>query len=155
MMSGYHKNYQACNTGALPRRRQSGGRASRDKGNRTERALVRILQVAGFAAEKIPLSGSAGGRFSGDVTVPLLGADRTVEVKCRSTGFAQLYGWLEGAEILVVKRDRSEPLVVLPLRFAIEIATIAEQASRHSPQERASRCPDAPNHDLNLERTRS
>ena len=36
-----------------------GGRASREKGNRGERAVVRFLQARGFAAERVPLSGSA------------------------------------------------------------------------------------------------
>src|ERR1700752_2920714 len=67
---------------AMPR----GGRASRQKGNRVERAIVAALQEAGFAAERIPLSGSAGGRFSGDITMPLLGVDRRVEVKARGDG---------------------------------------------------------------------
>jgi Holliday junction resolvase len=35
------------------------GRASRQKGNRTERAIVRLLQEHGFAAERVPLSGAA------------------------------------------------------------------------------------------------
>lgn len=43
------------------------GRRSRDKGSRTERALVRFLQSQGFAAKKVPLSGSAGGKYSGDL----------------------------------------------------------------------------------------
>jgi Holliday junction resolvase len=64
------------------------GRRSRDKGNRAERHLVHLLQGAGFAAERIPLSGAAGGRFSGDVSVPLLGVDRRVEVKARAMDFA-------------------------------------------------------------------
>jgi hypothetical protein len=51
----------------------------------------------------------------------------TIEVKCRGTGFGQLYKWLTGADILVIKRDRDEPLVVLPLRLAIEIAKAAER----------------------------
>ena len=59
----------------------SGGRASRQKGDRTERAIVRLLQEHGFAAERVPLSGSARGRFSGDVSMPLLGVDRRVEVR--------------------------------------------------------------------------
>jgi Holliday junction resolvase len=105
----------------------SGGRASREKGNRHERALVAILQEAGFAAERVPLSGAARGRFSGDVSVPLLGVDRRVEVKVRGNGFRELYKWLDGADLLVVRADRSEPLVVLPLRFAIEIAVAAER----------------------------
>jgi hypothetical protein len=104
-----------------------GGRRSRDKGNRAERALVAVLQASGFAAERIPLSGSGGGRFSGDVSVPILGIDRRVEVKVRATGFRELYRWLASADLLVVKADRAAPLVVLPLRFAIEIAAAAER----------------------------
>ncbi len=105
----------------------SGGRASRQKGNRAERAIVRLLQERGFAAERVPLSGAARGRFGGDVSVPLLGIDRRVEVKCRCNGFRELYAWLDGADFLIVKADRLEPLVVLPLKLASEVATIAER----------------------------
>jgi len=63
--------------------KKRGGRASRQKGNRTERALARYLQERGFAAERVPLSGAARGRFGGDVSVPLLGIDRRCEVKAR------------------------------------------------------------------------
>lgn len=103
----------------------SGGRASRDKGNRAERAIVRYLQDRGFAAERVPLSGSAGGSYLGDVTIPILGVDRVVEVKVRANGFNQLYGWLEERDLLIVRADRKEPLVVLPLRLAAEIAAKA------------------------------
>ena len=106
----------------------SGGRASRQKGDRAERAIVRVLQDSGFAAERVPLSGAARGRFGGDVSLPLLGVDRRVEVKCRGNGFRQLYTWLNGADFLIVRADRSEPLVVLPLKLAISIAKIAERA---------------------------
>src|SRR5437773_1973298 len=108
----------------------SGGRGPRQKGNRAERALVRFLQANGFAAERVPLSGSAGGSYLGDVTVPLLGVDRCVEVKVRGNGFAQLYRWLASRDLLVVRADRSEPLVILPLRLAAEIAMAAEKAPR-------------------------
>lgn len=69
----------------------TGGRASRDKGNRAERALVQALQDAGFAAERVPLSGAMHGQFGGDLSVPLLGTDRRCEVKVRANGFIQLY----------------------------------------------------------------
>lgn len=105
----------------------TGGRASRQKGNRTERAIVRLLQGKGFAAERVPLSGAARGRFGGDVSVPLLGVDRRIEVKCRYDGFRELYKWLAGADLLVVKCDRGEPLVVVPLKLAVEIAMSAER----------------------------
>jgi hypothetical protein len=107
-----------------------GGRASREKGNRGERAVVRFLQDHGFAAERVPLSGAARGRFGGDVSIPLLGADRRVEVKCRNHGFRQLYDWLAGHDFLIVRADRCEPLVVIPLRLAAEIAMAAEQATK-------------------------
>jgi len=104
-----------------------GGRASRQKGNRAERALVRALQDRGFAAERVPLSGAAGGRYCGDLTVPLLGVDRTVEVKVRARGFAQLYDWLDGRDLLVVRADRRDPLVILPFKLAVAIAAAAER----------------------------
>ena len=102
-----------------------GGRASRDKGNRAERAVVKFLQDRGFAAERVPLSGAAGGSYVGDLTVPVMGTDRVIEVKCRAKGFRQLYDWLIDRDILIVRADRSEPLVVVPLKLAAEIAAKA------------------------------
>ena len=106
------------------------GRKSRDKGNRTERAIVAALQECGFAAERVPLSGAARGRFGGDVSVPLLGVDRRVEVKCRANGFAEIYRWLADHDFLVIKRDHSEPLIVLRLGEAARLAALLEQVRR-------------------------
>ena len=39
----------------------------------------------------------------------------------------EIYKWLDGADLLVVRADRSEPLVVVPLQFAIEVAVAAER----------------------------
>jgi Holliday junction resolvase len=103
----------------------TGGRASRDKGNRAERAIVRYLQDRGFAAERVPLSGAAGGSYLGDLTVQILNVDRVVEVKVRAKGFSRLYDWLVDRDILIVRADRSEPLVILPLKLAAEIAAKA------------------------------
>ena len=55
-------------------------RKSRDKGLRTERALVRYLQERGFATEKCLRIGYT----RHDLTVPVLGLDRRVEVKVRN-----------------------------------------------------------------------
>jgi Holliday junction resolvase len=106
----------------------SGGRSPKQKGSRVERAIVRRLQDAGFAAEKIPLSGSVGGSFAGDITIPLLGIDRTAELKARRRGFQQLYAWLGSHDLLIVRADRSEPLVIIPLKLAAEIAAAAEKS---------------------------
>jgi Holliday junction resolvase len=101
---------------------------SRRKGAREENALVRQLQDAGLAAEKISRTGYAGE----DISIPLLGIARRVEVKVRSHGFQQLYTWLEERDVLIVRKDRSEPLVVIRLKHALEIAIAAEK-SRGTP----------------------
>jgi hypothetical protein len=38
-----------------------------------------------------------------------------LEVKARAEGFRELYSWLGGRDVLIVKADRQEPLVVLRL----------------------------------------
>jgi hypothetical protein len=97
---------------------------SRRKGAKEELAIVKLLQAKGFAAEKV----SAMYRAGPDLSVPLLGVDRDVEVKVRATGFSQLYAWLTDRDILIVRADRREPLVIVPLKLAVEIAAKAEQA---------------------------
>jgi hypothetical protein len=101
-------------------------RASRRKGATEERALVRFLQQRGFAAEKISRTGYRGP----DLSIPLLGIDRAVEVKARGNGFATLYRWLANADLLIVRSNRREPLVILPLWLGAEIAAVAEGLAR-------------------------
>jgi Holliday junction resolvase len=110
----------------------TGGRASRDKGNRTERAIVRLLQERGLAAERVPLSGAMSGRFGGDISVPALGRDLRGEAKCRGNGFNRLYDWLEGRDFLVIRADRKPLLVVVPLDLAAEIVMAAERMKGHA-----------------------
>jgi hypothetical protein len=43
---------------------------------------------------------------------------------------SQLYGWLDGRDLLIVRADRRKPLVVVPLRLAVEIAAAAERGRR-------------------------
>ena len=71
------------------------------------------------------MSGSAGGSYLGDLTLPLGGKRRVVEVKVRAKGFRQLYDWLIDRDIVIVRADRNEPLVILPLKLAAEIAAKA------------------------------
>ena len=91
------------------------GCRSRAKGARAERGVVNALKASGIAAVRVPLSGAVGGRFSGDIVLPLLGRDLCVEVKARADGFRDLYCWLKQRDVLIVKTDRREPLVVVRL----------------------------------------
>jgi hypothetical protein len=102
------------------------GKFSREKGMRYERHVVHRFQEAGFAAERIPLSGAAGGRFSGDVSVPVLGMDVTLECKKRANGFKELYGWLAEHHAVVVAADNKPDLICLKLSDYIRLAQIAE-----------------------------
>lgn len=110
-----------------PRCAGAGGARPRRKGDIFERALVRAFQDVGFAAERVPLSGSAGGSYSGDFSVPLLGRDLTIEAKIRKHGFKELYAWLENRDALIIRADHHHPLVVAPLKLALEIALVAER----------------------------
>ena len=89
------------------------GKMSRDKGQRLEREIVHRLQEAGIPAERVPLSGAAGGSYTGDILV----ADTyTAEVKARASGegFATIDRWLGTNDMLFLRRDRQPPVVVLP-----------------------------------------
>lgn len=89
------------------------GKFSRDKGAREERSIVNAWQVIGYAAERVPLSGAAGGRFSGDVDIPILNVDRKFEAKLRADGFKQIYSWLGEHFGLFLRADNKPRLVVL------------------------------------------
>ena len=94
------------------------GSRSRDKGARAERAIVRLLQGQGIEATKISRAWLPGA----DLGLPILGVNRAVEVKCRAAGFRKLYDWLNDRDVLIVKADRQEPLVVLRMSLAAQIA---------------------------------
>jgi Holliday junction resolvase len=48
------------------------GKSPRQKGDRLERELVKLLEAAGIPAKRVPLSGSARG-YPGDITATLPG----------------------------------------------------------------------------------
>tara|TARA_B100000287_G_scaffold81963_2_gene74595 strand:+ start:1449 stop:1760 length:312 start_codon:yes stop_codon:yes gene_type:complete len=98
-------------------------KSQRDKGKRFEREVVNTLKEHGFQAKRIPLSGSQEG-FKGDIifrkndySEELLG-----ECKSRGSGFKLIYDSLEKdqADVLFIKQDRKDTLVVLSLENYIK-----------------------------------
>ena len=87
--------------------------SSKRKGSRIKQELVRRHKAAGIQAECVPLSGAAGGAYSDDLRI----AGRLVaEVKAR-TGreeFKILERWLGNKDLLFLRRDYAEPLVLMP-----------------------------------------
>lgn len=92
----------------------------RDKGVRIEREIVDAHKRIGIHAERYPLSGASRFRGQGhDIDIYALGKDEAplvAEVKARAdgAGFAMLERWLGEYDVLFLRRDRQEPMVVLP-----------------------------------------
>jgi hypothetical protein len=105
----------------------SGGRSAKRKGRRVEQELVRLLFELGLVCSRVPLSGAAGGNFSGDIQLELLGRVRTVEVKARRE-FRTLHSWLAGRDLVLLKADWQDPIVVLPLSLFAEIVAVKSGA---------------------------
>jgi hypothetical protein len=101
---------------------KQGGRRSRDKGNRIERELVERHKALGVHAERYPLSGASRFRNSGhDIDIYALGREEcplVAECKGRKNGggFTTLERWLAEYDLLVLRRDHADPLVLLPWR---------------------------------------
>jgi hypothetical protein len=96
------------------------GRKSRNKGLRVERLFAALHEEAGLRAERVPLSGSAGGSFTGDLIVE---ARYRAECKSRAkgSGFSTIADWLDGNDFLFLKADRQAPLVVMPWHRYLEL----------------------------------
>jgi hypothetical protein len=94
---------------------------SKRKGSHFEREVVAFLQEQGIAALKIPLSGAVSG-FEGDITCPVRGLDKKLECKRRARAFGTLYGWLAGNFGLVLRDDKTEPLVLMRLKDWADLA---------------------------------
>lgn len=92
----------------------------RRKGQRFECDLVNAHKNVGIHAERVPLSGGSHYRGEGhDIDVYAFGRDAapcTAEAKSRGEGrgFALLERWLGEYDVLFLRRDRREPLVVVP-----------------------------------------
>tara|TARA_B100000929_G_scaffold179541_2_gene142220 strand:- start:1759 stop:2040 length:282 start_codon:yes stop_codon:yes gene_type:complete len=79
------------------------------------------LKKEGIEAERVPLSGACGGNYSGDIKLWLHNCELLprneyiAEVKCRKNGagFKTIEKWLADNDLLFLKRDRAEPMVVL------------------------------------------
>ena len=85
---------------------------AKQKGDRIEREIVELHKDLEIDAQRIPLSGAAGGHFVGDIKI----GNIIAEVKARSegSGFKMLEKWLGDNHLLFLRQDRKNPLVVIP-----------------------------------------
>lgn len=98
------------------------GKRSRDKGGRIEREIVKSHTDNNIQCEKVPLSGSIGGSFKDDV---LINGKYLGEVKSRKdgSGFRTILKWLGDSDFLFLRRDRTEPIVVMEFDMYLKLLT--------------------------------
>lgn len=89
-----------------------------------EREIVHALQELGLSAEKIPLSGAAGGSFTGDISVPVQGEDWRLECKRRKRSFVTVYQCIGDNKAVVIRDDHTPALVVMPLETFAKLAKV-------------------------------
>jgi hypothetical protein len=84
--------------------------------------LVELHRALGIKAERYPLSGASRFRGSGhDVDIYALGSEAAplvAEVKGRKNGagFTTLERWLGEYDLLALRRNNADPLIILPWR---------------------------------------
>lgn len=93
---------------------------SRQKGDRFERACIHDLKELGVPAERVPLSGAAGGSHTDDLDIVVCGERWKAECKTRARAWSDLFGWISRSDrrppdVLLIKSDRTATLVVMPL----------------------------------------
>lgn len=102
---------------------------SREKGLRIERELVQLHKDMGVYAERVPLSGASKYRENGaDIDIYAQGkedAPLVAEIKSRKSGagFTLLERWLGEYDLLFLRRNNADPMVVLPWRIWRQLLT--------------------------------
>lgn len=96
----------------------------KDKGRRFENQIRDRLINGGIPAERIPLSGSLGGKYDSDVVIGT--AENTlakIECKHRESMSKQNWEWLDGNDFLAIKRNgiQFKPLIVMDIDKFIQL----------------------------------
>lgn len=84
------------------------GRSAKRKGTRVEREFVNQAKAEGLDARRVPGSGAFAG-LPGDCYIEGL----RCECKARKTGWATMEKWIAGNDVLLLKPDRSDAMVVM------------------------------------------
>lgn len=86
------------------------------KGYRIEVQIRDKHIKAGIPCERVPLSGLMGGNYDGDLCIPNVAEPVfKAEVKGRASGkgFKVLENWMKDKNIMFLKRDNQDPMVIL------------------------------------------
>lgn len=89
------------------------GIKSKRKGYRVEHSLEKILNSYGIYSKRVPLSGASW--IKGDLILRINGREYITEVKARKEGFKEIYKYLDGKDLLFLKADYKDYLVVMSM----------------------------------------
>lgn len=106
------------------------GKRSKDKGYKGEKEVEAMLRRDGLDAERVPLSGSAGGKWSGDVKVCLDGVEKLVSVKRRKRVAHE--GWLGDYDLLFARSDGDTGGWLVSMRYQDWLELVRKAGSRLS-----------------------
>ena len=91
----------------------------KQKHNQLDQLTVLIFQSHGLPAHRVVASDKLK-KFLGDVKAIVTGKEWTFTCK-RQKDFANLYGWLEKRDALILKGDNRPVLICLPLESFLEL----------------------------------
>lgn len=105
------------------------GKASRNKGKRGEREVVKLLKEAGFEARRTaPLQAHDGDNSGADV---LLDDKYKIEVKRRKNGFKSLYDYIENVDFAFMRADRKKHIVAMSIETFLEFYSKAKESGEN------------------------
>lgn len=105
------------------------GAKSRRKGGRIEREIVHRHEELGITCRRRQAAGHARGHDDPDL---LIGDALVAEVKARASGggFKTMERWLGDDDLLFLRRDNADPLVLMP--WAVYARLITCWHNRHA-----------------------
>jgi hypothetical protein len=87
---------------------------SKLKGTRIENLIVKLHETNGLRCRRVPLSGSLGGDFSGDLDIgPKLQFKGEVKSRKTGSGFKTISNWLGENDFLFLHENYKSPMIVM------------------------------------------
>ena len=97
---------------------------NKKRGYQVEKWLEEKHNDFGIPCERVPLSGSIGGKYSGDLCIPsVANSVFRCESKARKggTGFQTIERWMGDNDVLFLKRNHQAPLVVVSMELYLKM----------------------------------
>lgn len=99
---------------------------SKAKGSGYELEVVRQLTTFGLRSARVGHQAGMPGGTAHDIVAEIRGRNLRLECKRRADAWRELYVWLEQADILVMRSDRKQSLVAMPLALFLDLVGQAD-----------------------------